>query len=128
MTTGDDDHHGALQLIEHGLLSGDAYGATKFALDLRVDEHVPLILYRLWHEGRIGEADLQDVVACVWVNNRSPTAGLSRRRWVELFKAAGPIIRSEVAIDGDDEQLPPEFAPLTTMPTEPMTVWRGAAL
>ena len=102
MTTGDDDHHGALQRSSTGCFRR-RYGATKFALDLRVDEHVPLILYRLWHKGRIGEADLQDVVACVRVNNRPPTAGLSRRRWVELFKAAGPIIRSEVAIDGDDE-------------------------
>lgn len=56
----------------------------------------------------------------VWVHNPSPLKGLGERRWLQLFKAAGFAVITGGTVS--------EYEHLTVKPTEPITVWRGAAL
>lgn len=115
-----------LAVIEAGL-PDDPWGATMAAVNSSLADAVPGMLYRLWSEGTITEEQLPDAVTWTWIHNASPVSGLGERRWVELFKAAG-VLRVFVDVHCGGELVPTKFQHLTEKPTEPITVWRGAAL
>jgi hypothetical protein len=118
----------SLALIE-GALANDAWGATMTAVSEGLAEHVPGIVYRLWREGRLsGPGELYDATAWSWIHNRSPEPCIGQRRWLQLFKAAGFLVAYVDQVKRGDEAVPAKFELITEKPTEPLTLWRGAAL
>lgn len=115
-----------LEGIERRLAS-DPWGATRESVHQGVAEAVPGMVYRLWQTGEFSTEELEDVVAWSWVHNRSPLRGLGERRWLQLFKATGFLIGFVDVVKGG-EPVEATYRHLTELPTEPITVWRGAAL
>ena len=87
--------------IELCLVNGLSCAAATYVVDVGLTEKVPGILYELWEERRLG-GDLKSAVADVWIHNESPLRGLGQRRWLELFKTAGFVVRrSPTVIDAE---------------------------
>jgi len=99
----------------------DPWEASAYAVSMGLAIHVPRMLYEAWKEGAI--PDLELALWAVWVHNRSPLQGLGERRWLQLFKAAGFAV-----VTGGTAGTVAEYEHLSEKPTEPITVWRGAAL
>ena len=99
----------------------DPWEASAYAVSMGLASHVPRMLYEAWKGGSI--RDLELALWAVWVHNRSPLQGLGERRWLQLFKAAGFTV-----VTGETVGTVAEYEHLTEKPTEPVTVWRGAAL
>src|ERR1700729_562226 len=83
-----DSYDGSLDLIEDGLLNGEASITALLARSFGKEEHLPPMLYRLWRAGRIDGEWLREAVACTWTYSESPKKRLSEAEWIELFKAA----------------------------------------
>jgi hypothetical protein len=122
-----DSYDGSLDLVEDGLLNGEASIAALLARSFGREEHLPPMLYRLWRGGRIGGERLREAVACTWTYNESPKKRLSEAEWIELFKAVGVIIRHDPRLS-DAEAAPKDFEYMVELPSRPFRVWRGAAL
>ena len=110
------------------LSRSEPWSATNEAVSEHVANAVPGMLYRLWQGGEISDEQLPDAVTWTWVHNRSPIPCLGERRWLALFKAAGFIVGGVERTHIGGELVPDKFEHLTELPTEPITVWRGAAL
>lgn len=109
-----------LRILEAGLPM-DPWMAADFAVDCGLSDRLPSILYRTWQRG--GIEDLQPALWAVWVHNKSPRACLGERKWLELFKAAGFTVVTSTTV-GEDTK----FGQLTERPSEPLELWRGAAV
>lgn len=129
------EHRRTLDLIEAGLVGGDSWQAAAIAVHEHLADYVPPMLYRLWRDGRVDDERLREVIADVWIHNRSPVhglgveePGLGPRRWLEMFKAVGFVWRTEEVVDSRDGPVDAAYDHLTDVPTKPMDLWRGAAL
>src|SRR5689334_1850133 len=124
----EEERRRVLALFERGMEAGLFWEVASSAASEMRSEYVPAMLYRLWREGRVRDEQLADAVPEVWIHNRSPLAGLGERRWLQMFKTAGFVCRFVERVTSGDEEIPIAYAHLTEIPTEPITVWRGAAL
>jgi hypothetical protein len=99
----------------------DPWSVAISAVGIGLADEVPPIVYRAWQSGRLTGETLSEAIWAAWFHNKDPMRSIGQRAWVRLFKAAGFISagyeKSENAYELHWDQ-----------PTEPVTVWRGAAL
>jgi hypothetical protein len=77
----------------------------------------PPALWQWWKTGRIGVAELAELIPHAWEGPASPTAWLREEQWVSLFRAAGFIAEIDQRVSPLAFRVPP---------TDPVVVWRGA--
>ena len=106
-----------LALIESTLAGGDSAQAAILALEHSRSDAFPHVVYRLWRAGRVKH--LAAAVGDAWVLHGSPAYAMSETRWVELFRAAGLVVRTRRTSQA-------VFGHVLTVPAEPFTVYRGA--
>lgn len=114
--------------FEQGLRHGESWGVALAAVSEGLDGHLPGMLYRLWRSGSVADDRLAEVVADVWIHNRSPVSGLSMRRWAEMYRASGFVTRCVDGVRMGDVPILAAYEHLhfEKQPTEPLTLYRGA--
>jgi hypothetical protein len=70
----------------------------------------PRVLYEAWTSRRIGDSDLAELIPDTWLYNDSSEPTIGSIRWVEMFRAAGFLLRPTNG----------------TRPVDAVNVYRGA--